>query len=203
MTRAILVGGTFAFRGSIPVGAWYSPTSLFSAMLTGLGLDVAGSRPGERAFTWSTDLDGIFESDHVDWKAGGASLLEYISPSLCQGARIAPADTTIIAHSHARQIVLYAAAAGLRIGHLVTVCGPVRFDMEDVAKKARPNIGTWTALTSDDTDWIEILGEDQWCPTREETLADANIVVAGAGHTGLVDDPLYFKRWQENSQWLS
>ncbi len=202
MTRAILVGGTFAFRGSIPANAWYLPTSPFAKMLTDLGLDVAGSRSGERCFTWSTDLDGVFESEHVDWKAAGASLLEYISPSLCQGARIAPKDTTIIAHSHGLQPVLYALASGLQCNHLVSVASPIRADMQAVTKIARANVKNWTHLYDED-DPVQLLGEDDpWNSTRDAVQADANIQIPGMGHTGAVDDPANFFRWTANTQWL-
>ncbi len=202
MTRAILVPGTFAWRGSTPANAWYAPTSAFAKMLTGLGLDVAGSRPGERGFTWSTDLNGVVETEHIDWRAGGCSLYEYVVPSLCEGSRISPAETTVIAHSHGRQVALYAAAAGLKIGHLVTVCSPVRLDMAPIATAARPNIGTWTALSTDDSDDWQIPGEDQWCPTRDDVMADANINIPGVGHSGFLEDAVNFPRWAQNVRWL-
>ncbi len=169
-------------------------------MLTGLGLDVAGSRPGERCFTWSTDLDGVFESDHVDWKAGGASLLEYISPSLCQGARIAPADTTVICHSHGLQPVLYALASGLLCSHLVSVASPIRADMQAVTKLARANVKTWTHLYDPD-DPVQVFGEDGLLCTRDCVQADANISIPNMGHTGAFD-PEYAFRWKANGQWL-
>ncbi len=202
MTRAILVPGTWGWRGATPVGAWYSMASPFVGMLSSLGLDVAGSRPDERIFTWSSDLNGVFESEHIDWRAGGENLYQYIVPSLCKGARIAPEDTTCVAHSHARQVVLYACAAGLKIGHLVTVCSPVRIDMAPIVKAARPNIGTWTALSTDDSDEWQYPGEDEWCPTRTDDFADANVTVEGAGHSGLVDETKYFQRWLDNPSWL-
>ncbi len=202
MTRAILVPGTFGFRGSIPANAWYLPTSPFAQMLTGLGVDVAGSRPGERCFTWSTDLDGVFESEHVDWKAGGASLLEYISPSLCQGARIAPSDTTIVCHSHGLQPVLYALASGLLCNHLVSVASPIRFDMQSVTKIARARVKNWVHLYDAD-DPIQMLGEDDpWNSTRDAVLADANIQIPGMGHTGAIEDEKNFFRWLANPQWI-
>ncbi len=201
MTRAILVAGTFGFRGSIPVGAWWSPNSAFAKMLAELGLDVAGSRPGERPFVWSSDLDGVFESQHVDWRAGGSALYEYVVPSLCAGARIAPAETTIIAHSHGLQPALYAMAAGLQ-GRLVSVCSPIRADMQAITKLARPNISQWVHLYDPD-DPIQMLGEDDpWLSTRDAVLADANVQISGMGHTGAVEDEKNFFRWKSNVQWL-
>ncbi len=201
MTRAILVAGTFGFRGSIPVGAWWAPSSPFASMLAEMGLDVAGSRPGERPFIWSSDLDGVFESEHVDWKAGGSSLYEYVVPSLCAGARIAPSETTIIAHSHGLQPVLYAAAQNLHIGHLVSVCSPIRLDMAPVMKAARQNVGRWTHLYSPD-DPIQLAGQDPWACSRDCMQADANIQIPGMTHTSAVEDPTYFFRWKANAQWL-
>ncbi len=202
MTRAILVAGTFGFRGSIPVGAWWSPGSAFAQMLEGLGVSVCGSGTGERPFIWSSDLDGVFESDHVDWRAGGSALYEYVVPSLCAGARIAPAETTIIAHSHGLQPVLYALASGLQCNHLVSVASPIRADMQAVTKIARANVKTWTHLYDMD-DPVQMLGEDDPLnSTRDAVLADANIQIPGMGHTGAVDDPANFFRWKANTQWL-
>ncbi len=200
MTRAILVAGTFGFRGSIPAGAWWAADSPFAKMIASLGLDVAGSRSGERSFIWSSDLDGVFESEHVDWKAGGSSLYEYVVPSLCAGARIAPAETTIIAHSHGLQPALYAMAAGLQ-GRLVSVCSPCRADMQAVTKLARPNISRWTHLYDPD-DPIQVAGQEPWACSRDAVLADANVQIPGMGHTGAVEDEKNFFRWLANPTWI-
>ncbi len=202
MTRAILVAGTYGYRGTVPAGAWWAPGSPFARMIEGLGVSVAGSGEGERPFVWSSDLDGIFESEHVDWRAGGAALYEYVVPSLCAGARVAPKDTTIVCHSHGLQPVLYALASGLQCNHLVSVCSPIRADMQAVTKIARANVKTWTHLYDPD-DPVQMLGEDDpWLSTRDAVQADANIQIPGMGHTGAIEDEKNFFRWLANPTWI-
>jgi hypothetical protein len=198
--KAVLVAGTWAYRGSVPVTAWWHPWSPFATMLETLGVRVLGRRDGERPYVWSTDVDGVPGSPDVDWRAGGAALYEYLVPSLCPDARIPPVETTVVCHSHGLQVVLFAAAAGLTIGHLVSVCSPIREDMAATTKTARPNIGTWTHLYSDASDAWQLAGSDDL--SRSSVVADANICIPGVGHTGLVEDEKNFPRWIAHAAWL-
>lgn len=203
MTTAILVAGTHGWRGEVPADAWWSPQSAFAMyVFSTFNLAIAGRVPGQRPFIWTTSEDGALGQAFdalIDWRAGGENLYQYAVPSLCAGARIAPADLTVIAHSHGRQVVLFAAEAGLEIGHLVTVCSPIRADVDKLTPHARARIGRWTHLYSDESDSWQIageLGDGHLGWRREEPQADANVCVPGVGHTGLLEDPANFARWQ-------
>jgi hypothetical protein len=209
MTTVILVGGTWSYRGDPSTNEWWWPTSPFATMLQGQGLAVAGLSPPERPFIWTTSEDGMFGGAAdlmIDWRAGGENLYQYAVPSLCAGARIAPADLTIIAHSHGRQVVRFAAEAGLEIGHLVTVSSPIRTDVNTLTPHARARIVHWTHLYSDHSDLWQIGGEigDAAClPSRVEPEADVNLCVPGVGHTGLLEDPKNFPLWQTHPLWYT
>lgn len=154
-------------------------------------------------FIWSTDLSGVSllpSRRRVDWAAGGAALFYFIAAQKA----IAGAQTAIIAHSHGGNVVLFAAAEqGLKIATLITVGSPVRSDMSETARKARPNIGRWLAIHSDHTDYWQWLGE--LCSggflTREQPLADVNGFAPHVGHSALLRDATTFPYWVTNA-WL-
>jgi hypothetical protein len=208
--RACLVAGTHGWNGTTdPLQArncWWWPGSAFTQMLERHGIAlVSRTRP----FVWSTDLEGEpGEVAHRDWRAGGIGLYAYLVPDLCPDRRVPPAETLVITHSHGLQVALYAFAEGLQ-GSLISVCGPVRDDMMAVATRARPNLRCWLQLHSDDSDAWQILGAD-WLGaiagvfrrsdatdlvSRKHPLADSNVFVPDVGHTGLLDEPSTFDRW--------
>jgi hypothetical protein len=184
---------------------WYKPGSGWASYMAGLGCEIETF--GGRPFEWSTGLDGIqfwrrlfgrvSARDHWSWQAGGAALFAWLVPPAAPAKRIAPRDVRIVCHSHGLQVVLYAAAAGLRIDRLLSVTGPVREDMAAIAAAARPNIREWRHVHSDGSDrfqWLGAIGDGVLGITRAHPLADVNQALPAAGHSGVFRDPSWFDR---------
>lgn len=197
--RVILVAGTWGERG--PAGEWWWPSSPFAEYLKQHGVELVSSEP----FEWSTGLDGVV-GQPIDWVAGGTNLLQYCVPPLCPDKRLMPGEVNLIVHSHGLQVALFAAQMGLRINRLISVCSPVRFDVMQKCPDAQKNINYWTHLYSDQTDYMQILGElfDQghlaW--RRKHPWADRNEFIGhGLGHGDILRDPRYFPLWTEKG-WI-
>jgi hypothetical protein len=175
-------------------GRWWEPGSPLAEHLRSLGLAPLRSDP----FVWSTDLNGGFfslfrprKAKHSDWLAGGAALTYYLRNTRLE-------DRNIIAHSHGLQVVLYACGFyKLEINSLVSVSGPVREDMTEVSRIARPRIGYWTHVHSpgDRTQWFGEWFDGSLGVVRKHPLADLNVGVKGVGHSDLLKDPAAFGDW--------
>jgi hypothetical protein len=195
----ILVAGTDEWADDRRV-EWYCLASPFATFLQTHDVDVAfdGDAAAPQPFVWSTALDGVPSSRrHVQWAAGGAALAYF--------ARRAAAPIAVIAHSHGLQVVLYACAEfGLSLASLISVSSPVRSDMAEVARAARPRIGRWLHLHSDASDrwqWLGELFDGHLGIVRAHPLADRNDAVPGVGHTGVLQDPAQFHLWSDRG-WL-
>jgi hypothetical protein len=147
--KVALVAGTHGYRGLQAPDQWWWPTSPLAQMLEDEGHEIVGL---ERPFVWTTNVNGIGgKVHHVDWRCGGESFYTYCVPPLCPDQRVRPTDLAVVCHSHGLQPVLYAAEAGLKIECLISVSSPVRKDMADVARAARPNIKRWRRAISPTT----------------------------------------------------
>lgn len=176
--------------------------------------DVNGAR------YWRRWLPPRYRADHRDWMAGGHNLFAWIVPPHTPAAQIPPDDVHLITHSHGLQVALCACALGLKIATLTDIAGPVRQDLiaprldllrelfgaaaaaevapVGIAVLARRNIGYWQHLYSDRTDrtqWFGELGDGALGIVRTHPLADANRLLPGAGHSGLLHDPRWFDQW--------
>lgn len=199
MTRVVLVAGTHGLEG--PTGQWWWPTSPFAQFLGQHDISLVASDP----FEWSTGLNGVV-GQPMDWVAGGTNLRQYLVPPLCPDRRVPGAEVNLIAHSHGLQVVLYAAQMGLKINRLISVCSPVRWDVMRSCPEARANIKSWLHLFSDETDYMQVLGEffDQghFGIVRRHPWADANAFIGpGLGHGDILRDPANFHLWMEKG-WL-
>lgn len=210
MIPFIAIGGTWAWNGS-SVGQWYDPTSPWSANMRGRGFEhhhlLAGAK---RPFVWTTDLEGNQfwrrlvgrQPDLTEWQAAGENLFAYCVPPIAPQTQIKPCDLHIIAHSHAAQVVAFAAADGLKINTLVTVGSPVRADLAEVYRRAKANIGFWWHFHSDGSDrfqWLGEIGDSWWSvltrplhPTRINPYADQNVGLPGVGHSQILNDMTLF-----------
>jgi hypothetical protein len=190
--KFILIPGTHAWKND--PAQWWHPESRFLDRVEAQGGVIFNRR---NPFAWSTDLDGLLTSrGHSDWRAGAAALRFYIGHPEC--SQLAGRDTGVLAHSHGGQVALYAAAAGLKIGLLVTIATPVRKDMREVIEAARPNISYWRHLHSGMKDWTQLfggLGDGGFSFTRHFEGADENIKIGEAGHSGLLKDERYWDFW--------
>lgn len=179
---------------------WFQAGSPLDGFLRPQGL-VNLCTSAETPYGWSTNLD--FEhGDHSDWEAGGESLLYYLVPQLDPThLPLPPSETVVVSHSHGLQVVAFAASKGLKIDRFIDIAGPVRSDMMDVYKAARPNIRRWLHVYCPGwKDRMQLLGElfSGGLPRRQHPLADVNVGVPNVGHSGLLYDAPYFPLWQSN-----
>lgn len=176
----ITVAGTW---GELPGhGKWWDRDSDFWAMLVEGGLT---SVDAIDPFMWSTDLDGL-DNTNAGWAAAGRALFWYAA------AKAPGIPVSVIAHSHGGQVLAYAAEAGLRLEHAITVATPVRSDLGRqyavLAKVAK----TWTHIYTDEKyggawqalgEWA--LGGTPW-RVRREMPGARNIFLPGRSHGDLV-----------------
>jgi hypothetical protein len=183
-TRVCLVEGTWGAK-------WAEPGSVYRKLLCRSRFEIMG-----RTDFWSGDVSGIpsitSSQKHSDWKIGGAFLAEYLSRKPYE-------DRNIICHSHGAQVALYAAACeGLKIRRLISVCAPVRKDMQSIAAFAKPNVGFWVHVHAECNDWTQFWGEcfdGAFGWTRKQPFADVNISIPKIGHSGLFMDEDVFHHW--------
>lgn len=217
MPKYLPVQGTHGWHGYLdPSTQWWHPASPFARFMGRNGYTQIGA---DDPFIWSTSLDGISPwmptRKLLTWRAGGAALAHYLRPPLMKNPdeMVPYADRNLIAHSHALNVVLSACCEHhLKIRSLISVCSPVRFDlsfhdgkrMRDIAKEARPLIGYWLHISTDRSDWIQLLGSlfDGRRSGRKHPLADLNDSIPGIGHTGVLMDPRYFNLWKDLN-WLA
>lgn len=184
---------------------WHRYDSEWATMMRAHGFVPLACDEPPRPFTWTSNLAGLNfykrftgTSTNTDWRTGGENLFAYLVPPVRPAARVPIEDVNIITHSHGLQCVLHAAALGLRVNSLIDVCGPVRHDMLDVARAARPNIRLWQHLYDTRRDRWQILGgigDGVFGIVRSHPLADLNVLVENAGHTGALNDPEFFGVW--------
>lgn len=189
MRQIIMVPGTHAWDGVKT--DWYSPGHPFHEFLKSLpGHELVSP---EDPFVWSTRLGGVGfgSSDLVVYRAAGVNLFQYCVPPRCPQMQIPGDDLVIVSHSHGLQPVLYAAAMGLKIDLLVDVSGPVREDMMETAKLAKPNIRRWVHTyggSKDRWQWLGGLFDGHLGIERKHPLAE-NIQVPGADHGEVLREP--------------
>jgi len=200
--KILPIGGTWSWKGELEdhSGEWWHPRNPFMKFLGDRGFEhVCPAEP----FIWSTQVNGslFWAKNHTDWQAGGAALCYYLGTSRYGPAEVPLEDRNIIAHSHAGQVVAYAAAfRGLHINNLVTIGSPVRHDMRPIYRAARPQIKFWLHIASDWSDRMQWFGE--WFDgsvgvQRRQPFADVNDQLPGIGHSKILRDPEYFRCWDE------
>jgi hypothetical protein len=202
--RPVLIAGTDSWKADGAVD-WYCPTSNFARFLESHG--VAPLFNSGQPFIWSTDLSGVpflTAGNHRDWQAGGAALAYYVM--FKEGGALPGNETALVAHSHGLQVALYACATfGLKVNTLISVGSPVRKDMMDVARIARPNISHWLHLHSDYSDrwqWLGEMFDGHFGIVREHPLADKNDAVPHVGHSDILRDPVDYHLWLDRG-WLT
>lgn len=185
MSTVILIEGTWG-------GTWAHPDSPFRALLHDQGFNAL------RFQGWTGNVGGVpnilARGNHQDWIAGGHALGYFLD-------RLPYADRNLIAHSHGVAPALYAAALEqTKIRRLISVCSPVRADLQRTATAARPLIGYWRHVASigfDAAQWAgELLdGHLSFTRTHKWTQAHDSMFVPKIGHSRLLNDPDYFARW--------
>lgn len=183
----VAVAGTWAWQS-----AWWQDGSPFWRYMEAHG--VYPARINGLPFRWSTDLGNswkFWQTRRSQWEAGGDALAYYLDALPAQ-------HRVVLAHSHGGQVVAHAAAMGVEIDRVVTIATPYRADMEVTYAKARASIRRWAHVLDSDGDntaWWGAFGDRRVGNVRHFTQADANIKIAGIGHSGLLSDPKHFHWW--------
>lgn len=203
MKQTILVPGTHAWRDNGKV-EWYCKGSAYERFISSRGAHVVFGPNGE-PWLWDTEVGGIGfgDEDLLGWKAAGLHLFQTAVPWLCQGSRIPGDELCLVLHSHGGNVGFFACAAGLKVDTFITVGTPVRKDMEDVVRQARPNIRRWLHLYSDKSDRMQWLGElfdGRWGVVRKFPQADRNEFMP-EGHSMVLNKLELLPLWEKNN-WL-
>lgn len=193
----VLVPGTWGWSGHETTGQWYQPAKKGDRPSFYDLLCEAGYRP--LTFVWSTSLGGVFwqKKRRLDWDAAGANLAVFLDPHREEIGtdHICP----VISHSHGAQLVHHALAFyGATIPVWLDVAGPVRDDMMAVARLGRPQNRTWYHFYANWSDKMQILGQlfdGAVNIVRKHPLADYNIDMNGAGHSGILH-PSHYSMWK-------
>lgn len=208
MPRYLPIQGTHGWRGALDSSQWWHPASPFARFMARNGFEVLGATD---PFIWSTNINGAAfwhrHQQHLDWQHGGWALDHHLRPPLVASAdQIIPiTDRNLIAHSHGLAVVLYACGVyQLKIKTLISICSPVRDDLMELARAARPNIDFWLHISTDNTDVMQLLGnlfDGHWGIVRKHPVADLNDHIPGIGHSGVLRDAKYFNLWRDLN-WL-
>lgn len=201
MQKVVCVAGTHDWSSDETTSRWYRRGSPFVTLLSRSTEPVF--TPEGSPFTWSTDLGGVGfgKSDLNVWDAAGQNLFWYCVPPRCPERRIPGAELTIITHSHGLQPVLFACGQyGLKVNRLISVTGPVRGDMEAMARLARPNITLWQHLYAKRDFWQLVGGlfDGHLGFHQKHPLADENHFVEGTNHSQLLRDADRFTHFWES-----
>lgn len=189
MTTVILIEGTWG-------GDWARPRSPFRRMLAANGFYAV------RFEGWSGDVSGVpsllSKGKHRDWIAGGFGLGYQL-----RGMNYD--DVNIVCHSHGIAPVLYQLVRmKVPIRRLISVCSPVRGDLQTQASGAVKRIGRWRHVSSANGDPWQRLGElfdghINWQFGRGQRRwpqAHENVSIPGIGHSGLLNDPRFLDLWK-------
>ena len=207
-TRVLPVHGTWGFPAKR--GDWWQKDSALSWYFLRHGI---GHLRPEDEFCWSGDAGGLRwpfgkNRSHTDWQAGGKALRWYLRDGRERRNYVRVAERRVISHSHGLAPVLYACAEGLWLDRLVSVTAPIRADMAEIARRARPNIGTWVHVHTD-ADKMQIFGamldgvvgihrKAEWKHADGNiTRADEQIKIPGVGHSGLLNNSEKFYWWED------
>ena len=153
---------------------------------------------GKDPYYWTTRLNWVPYGRHIDWTNAARMLMWYVQAKLASPDGSSP-PVNIIAHSHGGQVALIAAALGLKINCLITVCTPVRGDLNETYNVAKDNIARWIHIYScnDKWQWLGAFGVRIAGYWKKMPYSDENHFQPG-GHTRLVLDPAV---WEER-QWF-
>lgn len=175
--------------------AWWKPKSEFAKYATQFNMYQVSGHP----FIWTSDLTGVTynllsrHQKNADWYAGGWALIYYCGT-------LAIHNRNIIAHSHGLQVVLYACANGLMINNLISVCSPIRADLNEITQIARPRISRWKHIydSSDRIQWWGQFGDGRLFGSRESLYADENERVRGISHSDILHDKDRMQYWNRH-----
>ena len=209
MKTYVAIPGTWGWADRHDPDAWFQTTSAFAAAMRALGYVPLRPTP----FMWTTRINGdaawrrllapilpkaLESGDTKDWESAADNLVYY-----CEAAT---EPDVIIAHSHAGQILAYAARRhGLTVPLAITVSTPVRNDMKAEYFALHRAAGTWRHLYDARSDWIAwmgMFGDGSLLGARSMPYAHENIELDGVHHSGILSDPDKLGLW-DTEGWLS
>lgn len=190
------VQGTWGWRWR-----WWQDGSEFWRCLAPHGLVPARILDG-KPFEWETGLgSSLFFWRRWGWGDKGVEAWRYAGIALAYYlAHLPYEDRVVVGHSHGGQPALFCAAEGVPIKRLLTIGTPVRADMQDVIRRARPNLGTWWHVASLEQDWTAVwgrFGDGAIGGGRQFRAADMNILIPGIGHSELFLNQSAFHVWHD------
>jgi hypothetical protein len=181
---------------------WWQPRSALDRKLRSLKLEHLND---EHPFLWNTAVGGLefwwrFLSDkgtapdHRDWATAGHHLRLWVELQ-----KVPYRDRNFVLHSHGLQPLMYACAQGLVVRNVITVCSPVRADMETVTALARPRIGHWLHISDPEDDATQAAGsmfDGSVRLNRRHPAADVNDQVPGINHSNSLHEGEYLDLWE-------
>lgn len=190
-TIVLLVEGTWR-------GAWAQARSRFSRMLRDAGFVT------EHFQAWTRNVDGVpslwQRGRHRSWIAGGYAFADKVRLLRAQhpGALI-----VAVCHSHGLQPILYGLARNedVWLDRLISVCSPVRRDMQRQATGAVKRIGRWRHVFSSGWDFWQWAGELaighlQLWRERKWRQAHQNVPIDRIGHSKLLNNRRFLDLWK-------
>lgn len=201
------VDGTWAWEGlGNEQKIWSHPDHLlFSSYLRPRHRITARVDTAGRGFVWSTNLVKPqlwkrlvgMQVSIKDWEAGAVNDLHFHQPPTVEPQfHLRGNALHQMGHSHGGNPPYIAAAIGLHINVLITVCTPIRWDVIDrYGAEASTRIGYHIHYWSenDRTQRAGGLGDGRRSTDREHPTAHRNIRLPEAvGHSGLLTNPSHF-----------
>jgi hypothetical protein len=173
--------------------AWWKTTGPFAQFARRNAMHQWNKLP---PFIWSSDINGIGytflapKTKLVDWLAGGWSLVYYLQ-------NVPEEHRNFIVHSHGLQPLLFCASFGYYIHNVVSVCSPIRNDMEDITVRARPYIHKWLHIydQADRTQFLGQIGDGNWFGSRASKYADENHKLEKIDHSLILKKDSMMHLW--------
>jgi pimeloyl-ACP methyl ester carboxylesterase len=186
--RYIPIAGTWAGKDD---ESWHRAGSRTDRFLQKAGL----VRLADELPFWSSALSGarFCGGSHLAWQFGADLLVRFLET-------VPKDDRNLIAHSHGGQVVAYALAQGAKVRRVVTVCSPVRRDMDAVwsVNTAAPHLHLYSIGWGDRMRWFGQRARFR----RKMPWADDNRRIDG-GHSGMLVRPEdYEDQWLDVLHWL-
>lgn len=191
MTRYIPVTGTGAEH------EWHKPQSLLALYLLRQDMVPLTQPDGSPLFTWAGSLYGLWWQGAQGWRREAERLALAL-------VAVPYEDRNVIGHSHGGNLVLFAAAHGIKIRTLTTIGTPRRNDVP--SRAASQHIEHWQHVHDQDRDWIATMRRQlgqlgDWTVRTERRFlipGVVNIGLKGIGHSALLSEPAQFHRWKDD-----
>lgn len=164
--------------------AWWKVSGAFAKYAKRFGVNQWDKLP---PFIWSSDVNGFGYSflspktKLTDWMAGGWSLYYYL-------LHIPVEHRNLIVHSHGLQPLAFCCSFGMQVRNVISVCSPIRTDMDFVYDVARRNIQNHLHIY-DTSDWMQRfgqIGDGKWFGAQKNPYADVNHQMVDINHSDVL-----------------